>query len=65
LFLNPVVARNARVRGDFRVTMRAVKWALAALGLLMVPLVASQVVDGWNWGPGAFIFAYVMFFGTG
>src|SRR5690242_1908599 len=23
--------------------------ALAALGLLMVPLVASRVVDGWNW----------------
>jgi hypothetical protein len=39
--------------------------ALVALGLLMVPLVASQVVDGWNWGPGAFVFAYVMFFGTG
>jgi hypothetical protein len=26
--------------------------ALGALGLLMVPLVASRVVDGWNWGPG-------------
>jgi hypothetical protein len=39
--------------------------ALVALGLLMVPLVASQVVDGWNWGPGAFVFAYVMFFATG
>lgn len=39
--------------------------ALVALGLLMVPLMASQVVDGWNWPPGAFLFAYVMFFGTG
>jgi len=38
--------------------------ALVALGLLMVPLVASQVVDGWNWPPGTFVFAYVMFFGT-
>ena len=39
--------------------------ALVALGLLMAPLVASQVVDGWNWNPGAYVFAYVMFFGTG
>jgi hypothetical protein len=39
--------------------------ALAALGMLMVPLVASRVVEGWNWGPGAFLFTYVMFFGTG
>ncbi len=38
--------------------------ALVALGLLMVPLVASQVVDGWNWGAGGFVFAYVLFFGT-
>lgn len=39
--------------------------ALLALGLLMVPLVASRVVEGWNWGPGAFVFTYVLFFGTG
>ena len=32
---------------------------------MMVPVVASQVVDGWNWNPGGFVFAYVMFFGTG
>src|SRR5262249_798503 len=39
--------------------------ALLALGLLMVPLVASQVVDGWHWNPGAFVFVYVLFFMTG
>ena len=39
--------------------------ALAAFGLLMVPLVASRVVPGWNWGPGAFVFTYVLFFATG
>ena len=39
--------------------------ALAALGLLMVPLVASRVVDGWNWPPKAFVFVYVLFFATG
>jgi hypothetical protein len=31
----------------------------------MVPLVASRVVEGWNWGPRAFVFTYFMFFGTG
>ncbi|HEY7307174.1 MAG TPA: hypothetical protein VH601_23830 [Bryobacteraceae bacterium] len=39
--------------------------ALVALGLLMVPLVASRVVDGWNWRPGTFVFVYVLFFATG
>ena len=39
--------------------------ALVALGLLMVPLVASQVVKGWNWNAGTFVFLYVLFFGTG
>ncbi len=38
--------------------------ALVALGLLMAPLVASRLVDGWNWPFGAFVFAYVLFFGT-
>lgn len=39
--------------------------ALAALGLLMVPLVASRIVDGWNWNPGGFVFLYVLFFAAG
>jgi len=39
--------------------------ALVALCLLMVPLVASQVVEGWNWPAGTFVFVYVLFFGTG
>jgi hypothetical protein len=38
--------------------------ALVALGLLMVPLVASRVVAGWNWPPRAFVLVYVLFFGT-
>lgn len=38
--------------------------AVVALCLLMVPVVASQVVDGWNWNLGAFVFTYVLFFGT-
>ncbi|MDZ7639802.1 MAG: hypothetical protein U5J83_16385 [Bryobacterales bacterium] len=43
----------------------ALRVALVALGLLMVPLVASRVVEGWNWGPGTFVFTYVLFFATG
>ena len=39
--------------------------ALVALALLMVPIVASRVVDGWNWNPGAFVIVYLLFFGTG
>lgn len=39
--------------------------ALGALGLLMVPLVASRVVDGWNWPARAFVLVYVLFFATG
>ena len=39
--------------------------ALGALAVLMVPLVASQVVEGWNWDAGGFVFVYLLFFGTG
>lgn len=39
--------------------------ALGALAVLMVPLVASRVVDGWNWPPGAFVRVYLLFFATG
>src|SRR5215469_2860371 len=39
--------------------------ALGALAVLMVPLVASRVVEGWNWPAGTFVFVYVLFFLTG
>ena len=39
--------------------------ALASLGLLMVPLVASRLVEGWNWPAGAFVRVYLLFFATG
>jgi hypothetical protein len=35
------------------------------LAALMVPLVASQLVDGWNWPPAAFVRVYILFFLTG
>ena len=39
--------------------------ALGALAVLMVPLVASQLVEEWNWGAGGFVCVYVLFFVTG
>jgi len=39
--------------------------ALAALCLLIVPLVASRIVPGWNWPARAFVLVYVLFFLTG
>jgi hypothetical protein len=39
--------------------------ALGALAVLMVPLVASRVVEGWNWTAGSFVLVYVLFFATG
>jgi hypothetical protein len=39
--------------------------ALGALGVLMVPIVASQMIEDWHWGMRGFVLAYVLFFGTG
>jgi hypothetical protein len=39
--------------------------ALVSLALLMMPLVASRVVHDWNWGAGAFVRVYLLFFVTG
>jgi hypothetical protein len=39
--------------------------ALGALGVLIVPLVASRVVKGWDWSAGSFVLVYVLFFATG
>ena len=39
--------------------------ALEALAVLMVPLVASQVVEGWHWGVAGFLRVYFLFFATG
>src|SRR2546427_5740062 len=56
-----IVRENTPHMSQLRKTMLRV--ALAALGLLMVPLVASRLVDGWNWDARGFVFTYVMFFG--
>jgi hypothetical protein len=58
-----IVRENiTRISQSGKTTLRV---ALAALGLLMVPLVASQFVDDWHWGVGGFVLVYVLFFATG
>ena len=58
-----IVRENATHMPQLGKTMLQV--ALGALAVLMVPLVASQFVEGWNWPPAAFVRVYVLFFGTG
>ena len=47
-----IVRENTTHMSQLGKTMLRV--ALGALAVLMVPLVASQVVEGWNWGAGGF-----------
>jgi hypothetical protein len=58
-----IVRENTTHMSQLGKTMLRV--ALGALAVLMVPLVASQFVEDWNWPVGAFVFVYVLFFGTG
>lgn len=38
--------------------LSVVTWSTAAL---IIPILGQIFVDGWNWGPGEFIFAWVFF----
>lgn len=58
-----IVRENTTHMSQMGKTMLRV--ALGALAALMVPLVASRLVPGWNWPAGSFVFVYVLFFGTG
>jgi hypothetical protein len=58
-----IVRENTTHMSQLGKTMLRV--ALGALAVLMVPLVASQVVEGWNWDARVFVRVYVLFFGTG
>lgn len=42
-----------------------VRVAVGALVVLMVPIIASRVVEGWNWPARAFVLVYGLFFVTG
>lgn len=58
-----IVRENATYMPQLGKTMLRV--ALGALAALMAPLVASRVVEGWNWPAGTFVVVYVLFFGIG
>ncbi len=58
-----IIWENAIFMSQLAKTMLRV--ALGALAVLMVPLVASRVVEGWNWGAGTFAFLYALLFTTG
>jgi hypothetical protein len=58
-----IVRENTTHMSQLGKTMLRV--ALGALAALMVPLVASRVVDGWNWPARSFVVVYVLFFVTG
>jgi len=58
-----IVRENTTHMSQLGKTMLRV--ALGALAVLMVPIVASRVVEGWNWEAGSFVVVYVLFFGTG
>ena len=58
-----IVRENINRMNQLARTMLRV--ALVSLGLLMVPLVGSRVVDDWNWNAGAFVRVYLLFFVTG
>src|SRR6185312_12883220 len=61
--LRPGIRVNRARMNELAKTMLRV--ALVALGLLMVPAVASRLVAGWNWPAGAFVRLYALFFVTG
>ena len=37
---------------------RVIKWSTVAL---IIPIIGQVFVDGWNWGRGDFVFAWVFF----
>ena len=57
-----IVKENGAYMTEMQKTV--VRAAAVALVLLMAPLVGSMVVEDWNWAPGTFVFAYLLFFGT-
>ncbi len=38
--------------------IKIIKWSTVAL---LVPILGQFFVEGWNWGPGDFVFAWVFF----
>src|SRR4051812_24929135 len=61
-FIGAIMENATHVQGIGKTALRV---ATVSLGFLMVPLVASRVVDGWNWSAGSFVAVYALFFGLG
>ena len=57
-----IVRENITCMSQLAKTM--LRAALVSLGLIIVPLIASRLVDGWNWSAGAFVRVYLLFFVT-
>jgi hypothetical protein len=45
--------------------MKFLRLLLVTGTLLLIPIIASRFVEGWNWAFSDYVFAGVMFFGTG
>lgn len=47
------------------ISTSVVRVALSTLGLLCIPLLGNQFVDGWDWSPSDFVVMGTMIFITG
>ena len=57
---------NANHHGERRVTVsRIATWAGAVFFLLLIPLIAMQISDDWQWGVFDFVLAFIVLFGAG
>lgn len=50
---------------DTRMQKNIIRLALGTLAFLIIPLLGNYFVDGWNWSPFDFVFAFGLIFGTG
>jgi hypothetical protein len=58
-----ILRENVKV--NFMQNKNILRIAIAAACILIIPLLGNTFVDGWNWGPFDFVFAFAILFGTG
>jgi hypothetical protein len=59
-----IIRENARLIMMQNLTKRLIGWAIVVAIILMIPVVAMQFSDEWNWGPLDFVFMGILLFGT-